>query len=327
MTTLLLLMLGIALLLGGGDTLVRGASGLAERFGVPPVFIGLTVVAFGTSAPELVVNLMAILQNKGGLSFGNIIGSNLANLGLVLGLTALYQPLKIQGRIITREIPFMILATTFTVVFGNDLLLRNINSSYDRTDGISLLLLFSIFIYTMTSDVLKNRFDDPLLDQSLEFAATKRKGSMFFNIALTLGGLAGLIFGGQLTVSSASELARAMKIPETIIGLSLVAIGTSLPELVTSIIATWRGETDIAVGNVVGSNLFNLLFVLGITSTVRPVPVPEGGGLDIIITLTLSVALLPFCITGRRRLERFEGCCLLFLYLGYSIWRYGFNSQ
>lgn len=316
------LVLGLLLLVGGGDFLVRGAAGLARTFGISSLVIGMTVVAFGTSTPELAVNLAAVLNGKGGISFGNVIGSNLANLGLILGVTAILKPLSIQGRIIVREIPMMVLATIAASVMAFDPELRGIDANYDRTDGILLLLFFSVFLYTTIGDVVRRRMGDPLVEQLEEAEPMAGKRRIWLDVSLVGGGLVALVAGGQLTVEGASAIARSIGVSEVVIGLSLVAVGTSLPELVTSIMAAVRGETDIAIGNVVGSNLFNLLLILGVTSTVRTVPVPQGGWMDLTALLVVSLLLLPFSVTGRRRIVRLEGLAFFVLWLGYSIWRF-----
>jgi cation:H+ antiporter len=313
---------GIALLLLGGYVLVRAASSLASSFGVSPVVVGLTVVAFGTSAPELAVNSMAAVRGQSGLSFGNVIGSNLANLGLILGLSAVLKPLTIEGRIVVREIPMMLLATAAVLVLGLDPRLRPIADGYERADGVMLLLLFCVFVYTAVGDVRRKRPVDPVVEQAREaaqFPEPRRRRAL--NGLLALLGLAGLYLGGELTVSGASALARAAGLSEAVIGLTVVAVGTSLPEMVTSLIAVQRGQFDIAVGNVVGSNIFNLLLVLGVTSSLAPVHVPAGGLADLGLLLALSLLLLPFAVTHRRRIVRWEGALFLVVWLAYTVYR------
>jgi cation:H+ antiporter len=235
---LLILAGGLALLLLGGYALVQGASGLASSFGVSQIVIGLTVVAFGTSAPELAVNLTAALRGSSGLSFGNVIGSNLANLGLILGTAALVRPLVIESRVVAREIPMMLLATSAVAVLGlaADLSLRP--GSYDRADGSVLLLLFGVFIYNAVRDVLQARRPDAVIEEARMTAERREpRRKRIQNGLLTLLGLAGLYLGGELTVAGATGIARSAGLSEAVIGLTVVAVGTSLPELVTSIIA------------------------------------------------------------------------------------------
>ncbi len=318
---LLLLVTGLVLLLGGGNYLVQGASALARGLGVSPLVIGLTVVAFGTSAPELSINLLGAIQGNGEISFGNIIGSNIANIGLILGITALISPLVIQSVIITREIPMLIMVSVFTVIAGNDLFLRSSANVFDRSDGLVFLLLFCVFMYYTVGDVLRKKHD-PLMEEAEEFAGDNSLRGLFMNLGLVVGGLAALVWGGKLSVDAAVSIAQALSVPEVIIGLTVVAIGTSLPELVTSVMAIMHGKADIAVGNVVGSNIFNLLLVNGLCSAVRPIDVPSAGGLqDLLMMLVLALFLLPMSITHGRKIVRWEGALLLVLYLAYNGWR------
>lgn len=320
-TGVLLLAAGLLLLLGGGHFLVDAASRLARALGVSPLLIGLTIVAFGTSAPELVVNLAAAWSGRGEISFGNVIGSNLANLGLILGIAALLRPLTIQGTIIVREIPMMLLATAVAAAMALDGTLRSEPAEFDRSDGLCLLLLFTVFLYYTAAEVIRKRPEDPFLHQAGEIRSPREPRQILRHLAMIAGGLLALAAGGHLTVEAAAGLARALGVAEVVIGLSAVAVGTSLPELVTSLIAGLRGESDIAVGNIVGSNIFNLLFILGLSASLRPVPVPAGGIADIAALMILSTLLLPMAITGRKRLVRPEGLFLLSLWIGYSTWR------
>jgi cation:H+ antiporter len=319
---LLLLCAGLALLLGGGDLLVRGASALAKGFGISPLVVGLSVVAFGTSAPELSVNLMAAFQGNSDISFGNIIGSNIANIGLILGISALIRPLAIQGTIISREIPMMLLASALALLAGMDHLLRQAPNAYDRTDGLILLLIFSVFLYYTIGDILRAKPDELFLEGNEDFPGKKSFSHMVANLLLFAGGLLFLVLGGKLAVNGAVGVAELLQIPKAVIGLTIIAVGTSLPELVTSGMATLKGQTDIAIGNVVGSNIFNLLFITGLSATVAPIPVPSAGGWqDLVMMVFLSLFLLPLCLTDRKRIVRWEGALLLLLYMGFSAWR------
>ncbi|MBN2428485.1 MAG: calcium/sodium antiporter [Deltaproteobacteria bacterium] len=318
----LLLFLGFGLLLGGGELLVRGASALAKSLGVSPLFIGLTIVAFGTSTPELAVNLMATFQGNPGISFGNIIGSNIANIGLILGLAALVRPLTVSGTIISREIPMMALTAVLALILGGDSLLRGVENQFDRSDGLVFLLLFGIFLYYTIGEVLNNKSSDPLLAQAGQHSPVRSFRSLFLSAAFSGGGLLSLILGGKVAVEAAVSVAQALNIPNVIIGLTIVAVGTSLPELVTSALAAWKGETDLAIGNVVGSNIFNLLFINGLCATIRPISVPPAGGMwDLGMMVFLSLLLLPVCLTHKRRIVRWEGVLLISLYFGFNTWR------
>lgn len=321
--TLLLLAAGLALLVFGGDLLVRGASGLARSWGVSSMVVGLTVVAFGTSAPELAVNVRAAVEGSSGLSFGNVVGSNLANVGLVLGIAALVRPLAIRGEIVRRELPFMVLLSLAAFAMSADEWLRPEGFvAADRADGTLLLMFFAIFVYSTIAGVF---FDESPADPAMREAADEpigpKTGNPWVNVGLTVAGLAGLIYGGDLTVDAAVQLGRDVGLSEAIIGMTIVAVGTSLPEVVASVIAAFRGETDLAVGNVVGSNIFNLGLVLGTTAVVAPVDVPEGGLMDLALATGLAALLIVMAVFGRARIARPSGILLLAVWIGYSAWR------
>ncbi len=316
----LLLALGLALLLLAGASMVSGSAALARLLGVPPLVIGLTVVAFGTSAPELAVNVTAAVQGSGDVAFGNIIGSNLANVGLILAVSAIVSPLAVQSVVLTREIPMMLLASTAVVVMGFDSIRTADASQYDRAEGLVLLLLFTVFLYYTVVETLRKRGTDSLVQQARTRVPVERLGSIGASMALVAFGMVGLGLGGSLTVHGAVGIATALGASPDLIALTIVAVGTSLPELSASVIAARRGEADLAVGNVVGSNIFNLLFVLGVTASIQPVPVPAEGHPDLIAMLALAVAVLALAF-GRRRIGRLQGGLLLLLYLGFVIWR------
>lgn len=324
MIDMLLLVIGLILLLAGGDLLVRGSSALAKGLGVSPLIIGLTVVAFGTSAPELSINLLAAVKGNGAISFGNIVGSNIANIALILGVAAMIKPLKIEGSIISREIPMMLLASLAALIMGMDSSLRNEAPEFDRADGLLLLLLFSVFLYYTISEVLGKRKEDPFAEQAAESSPQSRLQPLALNSGMVLGGLAALVYGGRLTVDSAVHIAEALQVPKVVIGLTIIAVGTSLPELVTSVMATWRGQTDLAVGNVVGSNIFNLLFINGVSAVVTPIPIPAGGIADLVVMVLLSFILLPLAISHQKKIIGSEGIFLIVLYFGYILWRGNF---
>jgi cation:H+ antiporter len=312
-----LLIVGFVLLVGGAEALVRGGSGLARDLGVSPMVVGLTVVAFGTSAPELAVNLDASLRGQGELSFGNIVGSNIANIGLVIGTFAFLRPIPVEGTIIRREVPMMIAATLAVVVMGLTALGASAETGYGRADGILLLLLFSVFIYYTVADVFRQRGADPFVVQTGLSTPSRFWGSLRLNLAMTLVGLCALVAGAELTVHAAVGLAEAFEVPQVLIGLTLVALGTSLPELVTGVVAALRGQTDLAVGIIVGSNIFNLLFILGLSSMVRPIPVPAGGFWDLVVLTLLSPLLLFMCLSPRQQIIRREALVLLLIYVVY----------
>jgi cation:H+ antiporter len=312
-TDVLLLLIGLTLLLGGGDALVRGAAGLARRLGISPLVVGLTVVSLGTSAPELAVNVTAALRGSGGISFGNVVGSNLANIGLIVGLTALLRPLDVQRIVVRRELPMMLLATAVVLVFALDSVLAgDVSARYERGDGMVLLLLLGVFLYYTAMDVFRQR-------ENRRGKAGMAAGGwgVPVSLAVATAGLVALVMGARFTVEGAVGIARATGVSETVIGLTMIAIGTSLPELAASLVAVWRGQAEMAIGNVIGSNIFNLLLVLGATAAIRPIPVPAEGVTDVGVLLALSVVLWVVCATQQRRIIRVEGAFLLTVYLAY----------
>ena len=299
--------------------MVRGASGLAEDYGVPPLVVGLTVVAFGTSSPELVVNVLGALKGQSELAFGNITGSNLANLGLVLGSAAIITPMSLQGKIIRRELPLLLLGTTVLLSMTLDPLLRGERSFIDRSYGLIMLLLFGIFIYLTVADFMRQDHD-PLVAtiDGLNIVSHAEKRT---NWLLVFGGVIGLAIGLQLTIVHGSDLAESLGVPPVIVGMLVIAVGTSLPELITSVFAAMKGEADLCVGNVIGSNIFNCLFVLPISALVNPLMVPEGGGLDILVSLIFAFFLIPIFIFGRGIMNRQFGILLVIAYLAYMAFR------
>lgn len=309
---------GLALLLFGGESVVRGATSLARVIGVSPLVIGLTVVAFGTSAPELAVNLIAAFQEKGEISFGNIFGSNMANIGLIVGCSALVRPIAIHDIVVERELPMMLLATAAAVVMGFDAFLGLGPDRYARTDGVILLMLFGVFLMYTVGDFVRQRRERG--ESDAEGTPADKEGLGKY-LAITLIGFAGLVFGADVTIEHAAKIARTIGVSDAIIGLTILAVGTSLPELVASVVATMRGHTELAIGNVVGSNIFNLLLVMGVTAFVRPVPVPGGGHIDLAVVALLSIVLFFVSYTNDRKIIRGEAGLLLIGYLGYIGWR------
>lgn len=299
--------------------MVRGASGLAEGYGVPPLVVGLTVVAFGTSSPELVINVLGALEGQTALAFGNITGSNLANLGLVLGSAALITPMSLQGKIIRRELPLLLLATTILLLMTLDPLLRGERPVIDRSDGLIMLLLFGIFIYVTVMDFLRQD-KDPLVAtiDSLDIVSHAEKRT---NWILVVGGVIGLAIGGQLTIDNGVIFAESLGVPPVIVGMLVLAIGTSLPELITSIFAAMKGEADLCVGNVIGSNIFNGMFVLPISALVNPLVVPNGGVLDIFMSFIFAALLIPIFIYGKALMNRQFGAVFVSGYAGYMLFR------
>ncbi|MCF8484774.1 MAG: calcium/sodium antiporter [Rhodobacteraceae bacterium] len=297
--TYLLFALGLVALLVGGEFLVRGASGLARRMNLSPMVIGLTVVGFGTSAPELLVSVQAALAGQPGLAIGNVLGSNIANILLILGTSAAIAALVIPLRSVWRDLGIMLLATAMVWFMLLD-------GTISRFDGI--VLVFGLIGFLASAFLLGEPEvpDEDAVPSSLPLA-----------IVMTLGGLVALVIGARLLVDSASEIARTFGVSEAVIGLTVVAVGTSLPELATSVIAALRRQTDIAVGNVIGSNIFNVLAILGITALISPIPAdPRFASVDMVWVAGASVLLVAMAF-GLRGVPRWAGFALLATYAVY----------
>lgn len=297
---------GLLLLAKGANWLVDGASSVARRIGVAPIVIGLTVVAFGTSSPELIVNLVAAAEGRTGLSFGNVIGSNIANVLLILGTAAAITPLAIKRDTIWKEIPLAFLAAALVWVMANDRLLtgRPVDA-IDRIDGIVLLSFFVVFLYYTLG---LSKVDAPKPDIEVR--------SPSVSVLTVLIGIVALSFGGVFTVNGAKDLAALAGVSDTLIGLTVVALGTSLPELVTSVVAARRGQADLAVGNVVGSNIFNVFWILGISAVISPLPVSRQASLDALVGALVVGLLFLSCYVGRPRiLQRWQGALFVAIYV------------
>lgn len=305
---LLYLLGGVVLLYFGAEGLVRGAASAAARLGLTPLVIGLTVVAFGTSTPELVVSVGAALQEQGAIAIGNVVGSNIGNIALILGLSALIKPPRVQAQIIAFDVP---------VVIGTSLIVAAMlwNGMVGRLEGG--FLFAGLILYIGFTLWIAQRETEPVL-QEFEDAAPRRSRSLLMDILLIGVGLVLLVLGARAMVSGAVSIAESIGISQTVIGLTIVAIGTSLPELATSILAAARGEGDIAVGNVVGSNIFNLLGILGLSALARPLASPDIGIVSLGFMFILSLALLPLMRTGHR-VSRLEGVALLIAYVVYVL--------
>lgn len=306
----ILLIVGFLPLIYGANLLVDSASSLAKRYNIPNMVIGLTIVAFGTSAPELVVNVFSAVQKNADLALGNVIGSNIFNVAAILGISAIIYPLTVKSATTWIEVPLALLAGVMVLVLGNDILIDKGGSSLiSRIDGIVLLVFFLIFLVYNYQLIKKGEFteDIPIKD------IAPRKATL-----LVFAGLALLVLGGRLIVFSAVELATAWGMPERLIGLTIVSIGTSLPELATSVVAATKKNTDIAVGNIVGSNIFNIFFILGTSAVIYPVPTQAGAQIDMLVNILLGLLLFAFIFTGKgRRLERWEGILFVLMYVAY----------
>jgi len=313
--------LGLVLLIAGGALLVRGASEIAAGFGVSPMIVGLTVVGFGTSAPELVVNVVGSLEGAMGIAFGNVVGSNISNLGLVLGAAAIMSPIAIQGALVRRELPLLLLATTMITVMALDGPLEGRPGLLSRTDAITLMLMFGMFIYITAMDLMRLRREDALLANIEESRNVVAPAKGRYCWLVVVAGFVLLFIGGELTVRNGIAFASHLGISTTVVGLFVVAVGTSMPELVTSIIAAMRGESDLALGNIIGSNIFNSLMVLPVSGVIAQVPVPHGGIGDLVWSWVFAAALIPIFFFGKAYLGRISGFAFLSVYFVYAVVR------
>lgn len=320
--SLLLLVVGLVLLIGGAELLVRGVSALAAAVGVSPLVIGLTVVAFGTSTPELVVNAMSAWKAQTQLAFGNVVGASFLNIGFVLAISAIVRPLHVQPSVITREIPLMVMAVLAVLIMSSDLLLGSGTiDRINRSEGLILLLIFAASLYSTTMMVLARNGSEDLMQAVSEEGTQVSDKPVTIASLMTLAGIVGVGIGGQLVVDSAVDIAEALEVPKVIIGLTLLSLGTTLPELTTSVVAARRGHSDIAIGNVVGSCVYNLLFIGGVVGTIHPIDIPKGGIVDLLMLLGLSLALFPLTFWGPRNIARREGIILLVVCLSYLVIR------
>ena len=297
---------GLILLFVGAEGLIRGSSNLAIKMGITPLVVGLTVVAFGTSTPELVVSLKAALIGNSSISLGNVVGSNIANIALILGVAALIRPLDVHAKVIMREIPIMIGISVL-------LFLLLMDGELGLFDG--LVFVFGLITYLIVNVMMARKEKNTEVDS--EFTeGLKSKLGIPISIILMIAGLGLLIFGANLFVQSAVAIAKIFNVSDAIIGLTIVAIGTSLPELITSIVAAYKKEADIAIGNVVGSNVFNILGILGITALIIPVSSVGISYIDLGVMLFTAIILFPLSRSGFS-ISRFEGAILLIGYFCY----------
>jgi cation:H+ antiporter len=302
-----LILLSLLVLTGGADLLVRGASSLALRFGVSALVVGLTVVAFGTSAPELVVSMKAAYQGQGDIAAGNVIGSNIFNVAAILGLSALISPMRVQLQLLRLDAPIMVGVSLLMFVILRD-------AKVDRLEGI--VLFIGLLAYTIFNIVASRRQHAAAIDKEFEEGVPHRTKSPWIDFSLVAGGLVLLVLGSRLLVDNSVKLAQAMGISEAVIGLTIVAAGTSMPELATSMVAAFKKEADIAIGNVIGSNIFNILGILGLSAAVFPFSAPGIRMFDLNSMVFLAVLLVPMLYSGKL-LSRWEGVVLLACYVGY----------
>lgn len=306
----ILFVIGFVLLIKGADMLVDGASALAKRFNVSNLVIGLTVVSFGTSAPELIVNLIASFKGDADLAVGNVLGSNIANILLILGVSAIIYPLTVQKNTVWKEIPFSLLAAIVLGFMVNDVYFNGYDVNIlSRSEGYILLAFFVVFLYYTSSIARESSFDEELEISDMSVG----KASLFIFL-----GMLGLMFGGDWIVDGAILIANNIGVSQTFIGLSVVAIGTSLPELATSAIAAYKRNTDIAIGNIVGSNIFNIFWILGVSSVIKPLPFNDESLLSLLLVIVSSLILFASIFVGRKnRIGKSEGIIFLIIYFAY----------
>lgn len=308
--TLTLLIIGLVALVFGGEILVRGASSLSKQYGISTLVIGLTVVAFGTSAPEFVVNMVAAFSGSTDIALGNIVGSNIVNILFILGICAILTNLKVQRSTTWKEIPFAVLAMIITLVFISDVYLDSATENIlTRGEGLALIGFFAIFMYYIVELAKKGGDEGEVV---VLYSKTN-------SVLLVVAGLVALFFGGKIFVEQAVIIAKLFGMSETFIGLTIVAIGTSLPEFITSFIAARKGQADLAVGNIVGSNIFNVFWILGLTAVITPVVVPAGFFIDGLVGIGAALLLFIFMFLGKKHeLVAWKGWVFLLLYVLYT---------
>ena len=310
MITYLLFVVGFVLLIKGADLLVDGSSSIAKKRNISDLVIGLTIVAFGTSAPELFVNISASIDGNADIAIGNILGSNIANIFLILGISALVRKLTVQSSTIWKEIPFSLLAVVVVGFMANDVLIDGqANSFLSRIDGLILICFFIIFMYYIVEISKKSNTQN---DESIKTMSTLKS-----TIYIVLG-LVGLVIGGQWIVDGATEIATGLGVSQSLIGLTVVAIGTSLPEMATSVVAAYKGKSDIAIGNVVGSNIFNIFWILGLSAFIKPLPFKLSSNVDILMATLASLFLFLFLFIGEKhKLQKWQGVMFILIYVAY----------
>jgi cation:H+ antiporter len=308
---IILFILGLTLLIKGADLLVEGASDIATHLKIPPIYVGLTVVAFGTSLPELIVSMMAILTGKPGISIGNIVGSNIANIGLIIGITAIIYPLIVKRKTIQYEFPILVILSFLLITLGNKNYIFGKNEFYfGKFDAIIFIIIFLIFLYYIFRSIKENKEAGK---------QEKVKNSNLKNILYIIMGPIALFLGGNFFVEASSQIAELFGVSEVLIGLTIVSIGTSLPELFTSIIAALKKQADIAVGNVVGSNIFNIAWVLGLVSLIKNITLESATiYIDGMIMIFFTLLLLFFSALSKK-IKRSYGVLLFLMYIAYIV--------
>lgn len=306
----ILLVVGLILLVKGADFFVAGAANIAKIFKIPPLIIGLTIVAMGTSAPEAAVSTIAALAGNNDIALANVLGSNIFNILIVVGVCCMIKPMKVTGSILKKEMPFAALGSIILFIMAADIFFTNTDNIISRSDGLILLIIFAMFLYSLIMFALNNKTTNTA-DESDGKPLTIGKSVIY-----SLVGLVGIILGGQFVVDSASAIATSFGISQTLIGLTIVAFGTSLPELVTSVIAAKKGESDMALGNAIGSNIFNLLLVLGVSATISPITISPIAFMDMIILFIVTIIVYIFALS-KRSLNKIEGAIIILIYIAY----------
>ena len=314
---ILLLAVGVAFLVKGADFFVEGSSSIAKKLKVPPIIIGLTIVAMGTSLPETAVSVTASLVQNNELAVSNVVGSNIFNLMFVIGVCSILTPIMVQKATVVRDIPLSLGCALFLLVLGISGLGDKMGMTLGHADGVIFLIVFAGYIFTMVRSAMKARAAGQKVEiEGVEECDNMKELSYGKSILFLIVGAAAIAFGGDLTVDTASRIAIELGMSQTLVGLTIVSIGTSLPELVTSVVAARKNEVDMAVGNAVGSNIFNILMVLGISSAISPVALIRENIIDIVLLMVFSVMVWIFAGT-RKKIERKEGIIMVVVYLVY----------
>lgn len=314
---ILLLAVGFAFLVKGADFFVEGSSSIAKKLKVPPIIIGLTIVAMGTSLPETAVSVTASLVQNNELAVSNVVGSNIFNLMFVIGVCSILTPIMVQKATVVRDIPLSLVCALLLLVLGISGLGDKAGMTLGHADGIIFLIVFAGYIFTMVRSAMKARAAGQKVEiEGVEECDNMKELSYGKSILFLIVGAAAIAFGGDLTVDTASRIAIELGMSQTLVGLTIVSIGTSLPELVTSVVAARKNEVDMAVGNAVGSNIFNILMVLGISSAISPVALIRENLIDIVLLMVFSVMVWIFAGT-RKKIERKEGIIMVVVYLVY----------
>lgn len=309
--TYIILLIGFLFLIKGADCFVEGSSSIAKRFNIPSLIIGLTIVAFGTSAPEAAVSITAAIGGQNEMAIANVVGSNIFNILFVVGVTAMIRPIYVQKSTILKEFPFLLLSSIVLAILAYDIKFQGYNENIlTRSDGLIFIALFIIFIYYLVDMAINS--NDETNEENYKIMSLSK------SILLSIGGLLGIIIGGKFVVNSASDIAISLGMSENLVGLTIVAVGTSLPELATSIVAAKKGESDIAIGNAVGSNIFNILFVLGVSSCISNVPVQLEAFTDMFVMIVSTLIVYILAISNRK-ISKVEGMIINLLYISYFI--------